>query len=284
VYHGAVVTVTDLAGRVLHENWSHREPRSAPVDAPLVATQPGGKPVVQLPERYRLARLAGRLDRHPDDLTELDGGHQLCQDLRDGIVTVHHPGDDPLAEQIARATRGRPGGRLLLAAAEPPNAPPLSELIGIALGLHLAIAITVLDRRLDAGNPLRVHGESWDVEITAADPTAPLSSLPLHRSLPAAVAACVTYLEVALAATVPTDPHQPIPVPQTPRPGPVTDPARLIARLGQHYPGKPVTVRLDRAGCTIQVYEHGATHLLAKAASLPIAVATLGLPVTNHRH
>ncbi|MBF9130210.1 hypothetical protein I0C86_14780 [Plantactinospora sp. S1510] len=173
VYHGAVVTVTDLAGRAIHENWSHRQPGNAWVDAPLVATQSGGKPVVQLPGRYRLARLARRLDQHPDDLTELDGGHQLGQDLRDGIVTLHHPGDDPLAEQIALATRGRPGGRLLLAA-RPADAPPLTELIGIALGLHLAIAVTVQDHRRNAGNPLRVHDERWDVEIIAAEPSSPV--------------------------------------------------------------------------------------------------------------
>lgn len=44
VYHGAVVTVTDLGDRVTHANWSRQ-----PVDAPQVATQPGGKPVVQPP-------------------------------------------------------------------------------------------------------------------------------------------------------------------------------------------------------------------------------------------
>ncbi|RKR89336.1 hypothetical protein BDK92_3680 [Micromonospora pisi] len=277
VYHGAVVTVTDLADRVIHENWSGQ-----PVDAPLVATQPGGKPVVQLPEQHRLARLTGHFDQRPDVLTELDGGHQFGQDLRDGIVTVHRPGDDPLAEQIARATRGRPGARLLLSA-RPPAAPPLAELIGIALGLHLAIAITVQNHRLDAGDPLRVHGESWDVEITAADPAAPFTDLPLHRSLPAAVADCVTYLEVALAATVPADPRQPIPVPQTPRPCPVDDPDRLIARLGQHHPGKPITVRFDRTGCTVHLHEYGVTQVLAKAPTLAAAAAVLGLPTRDQQ-
>ncbi|MEO3923770.1 hypothetical protein ABGB07_07905 [Micromonosporaceae bacterium B7E4] len=280
VYHGAVVTVTDLVGRVVHENWWHEKAVGGRVTAPLVATQPGGKPVVQLPEPYRLARLARRLDRSPDDLAELDGGHQLGQDLRDGVVTLHRPDDDPLAEQIALAARGRPGGRLLLAA-RPADAPPLTELIGIALGLHLAIAITVQDHRLNADNPLRIHGEGWHVEVVAADPAAPLTVRPLHRSLPTAVADCVTYLEVALAATVPTDPHQPIPVPQAPRPRPVDAPARLIARLGQHHPGTPVTVRFDRTDCTIHLHEYheyGSPRILAKAATLRDAVAALGLP------
>lgn len=280
VYHGAAVTVTDLAGRVIHENWAPRQPGGVRVDAPLVATQPGGKPVVQLPERYRLARLARQLDQCPDDLTELDGGHQLDQDLRDGIVTLHHPGDDPLAAQIALATRGRPGGRLLLAA-QPTQAPPLTELIGIALGLHLAIAITVRDHRLDAGNPLRIHGERWKVAITAVDPATPPTEPPSHRSLPAAVADCLTYLELALAALVPADPHQLIPVPQTVRPRPVDDPTPLLVRLGQHHPGKPVTVRLDRAGCAVELLEYGLTHVLAKAETLPALTAALGLPATG---
>ncbi|MEQ4301379.1 hypothetical protein ABNF97_08310 [Plantactinospora sp. B6F1] len=85
----------------------------------------------------------------------------------------------------------------------------------------------------------------------------------------------MTYLEVALAATVPADPRQPTPVPQTPRPRPVDDPARLIARLGQRHPGTPVTVRLDRTGCTIHLHEYGATRMLAKAATLRHAVAAL---------
>ncbi|MFY1672940.1 hypothetical protein ACN27G_23755 [Plantactinospora sp. WMMB334] len=88
----------------------------------------------------------------------------------------------------------------------------------------------------------------------------------------------MTYLEVALAATVPTDPHQPIPVPQTPRPHPVDDPARLTARLGERHPGRPVTVRFDRTGCTIHLHEDGSSRLLAGAATLRQAVAALGLP------
>lgn len=114
------------------------------------------------------------------------------------------------------------------------------------------------------------------------NPAALFTDRPLHRSLPAAVAACLTYLEVALAATVPDDPHQPIPVPQTLRRRPVDDPGRLLARLGHHHPGKPVTVRFDRAGCTVHVHEYGNTHVLAKAATLAAAVSALGLPVTDH--
>jgi hypothetical protein len=181
----------------------------APDVAPLVATQPGGKPVVQLPERYRIGRLATSVGQLPDDLTELDGGGQIYQDLCDGIVTLHRPDSEPLAEQIALVTRGKPGGRLLLAA-RPPDVPPLAELIRITLGLHLAIAITVEDHRLDAGDPLRIHGMRWDIEVSSADLPMALIGQPYQPSLPAAVADCLTYLELALAATVPADPHQPV--------------------------------------------------------------------------
>ncbi|MEQ4300111.1 hypothetical protein ABNF97_01750 [Plantactinospora sp. B6F1] len=51
IFRGLVVTLTDLDHQVVHLNW--RAGDAAP--APLVATQPGGKPVVQLPERFRLA-------------------------------------------------------------------------------------------------------------------------------------------------------------------------------------------------------------------------------------
>lgn len=279
VYRGSVVSVTDLAGRVVHENWS-LEPE--PVTAPRVATQPSGKTVVQLPERHRLARLAAQLGQAPADLTELDLGCQLSQDLRNGIVTLNDPADDPLATQLARATRGRPGGRLLLAA-RPAAAPPLTELIRITLGLGLAIAITVRDHRLDATDPLRVHGERWAVEVLPDDAAAPFTDWPLQPSLAAAVAHCVTYLELALVAAVPADPHQPIPVPQAPPSAPVADPTPLVARLGRHHPGKPVTVRLDRAGCTVHLREDGATRLLAAAATLPAAFTALGLPAGDIR-
>lgn len=280
VYRGAVVTVTDLSGGVVHENWS-----TAPVTAPLVDTQPNGKPVVQLPERYRLARLATRLGQDPADLTDLDLGQQVAQDLRDGIVTLDHPGDDPLAAQLAHLTRGRPGGRLLLAA-RPAPAPPLTELVRIAHGLHLAVAITVQDHGPDAAYPLRVHGTSWAVEVISADPDAPFTSLPTQRSLAAAVATCVEYLELAIVRAVPGDPYQPVPVPQTPAPGPapVADPGPLVARLGRHHAGTPVTVRLDRAGCTVHLHDGDAPRLLVRAPTLPAALTALGLPATAADH
>ncbi|MEO3745973.1 hypothetical protein [Plantactinospora sp. B5E13] len=277
IQHGAVVSVTDLVGRVVHENWTPR-----PVAANLVATQPGGKPVVQLSEAYRIASLAERIGRAPTDLTQLDLGQPLCQDLRDGVVTLDDPTDDPVAVQLARATRGRPGGRLLLAA-RPAAAPPLTELIRVALGLRLAVAITVQDHRLNDGDPLRIHGESWAVEVLSVDPVAPFTDLPTQPSLAAAVASCVTYLEVALAAAVPADPRRPIPVPQTPVPAPAADPGPLVARLGHHFSGRPVTVRLDGAGCTVHLHEYGVTQLLASAPTVPAALSALGLRVADWR-
>ncbi|GIH00187.1 hypothetical protein Pma05_67590 [Plantactinospora mayteni] len=89
VYHGVTVTVTDLAGRVVHENCPRTCP--SPADGRHSARRQTRRPTA----RTLPAGPAGPAPRPvPGDLTELDGGRQLGTDLRDGIVTLHRSGDD----------------------------------------------------------------------------------------------------------------------------------------------------------------------------------------------
>ena len=273
IYQGMSVTITKLTGRPVHLNWWAGDP--AP--APLVATQPGGKPVHQLPAQFRLADWAGVFGVRPEDLTLLDGGDPLSQDLRDGIVTCDHAGQDPLARYVAWASRGQPGARLLLAAVAP-EVPGLADLVRLVLGLHLAVTVTLTDHRRNHGDPLRVHGESWDITITGpGQPAAPAD--PPTRSTPeAAIRHCLDYLELALAGTVPTDPDQPVPVPQTPTPVRVADPVPLLRRLARHHAGRPVAVHFARTGCELHLLAgRGHARLLATAPTLAAALAALNL-------
>lgn len=230
------------------------------------------------PARRRLAHWSNVLGVRPEHLTELDGGASISQDIRDGIVTLPHPEADPLTTHLNRITAGVPGARLVINTAAP-DAPAMTDLIRLAHGLHLAAAITIENHRLYDDDPLRIHGERWQIDLVPPDqPPDPTPGHPHHQSLPAAVAHCLAYLELALAASVPTDPHQPIPSPQTPDPGPAADPAPLIRQLGHHHAGHPVTVQLTRAGCRVYLAERGGTPThLATAPTLTTALASLGL-------
>ncbi len=92
VHLAVQVTITDLNGRVEHQLW---QPAAGEPAVP-VATQPGGKPVYQVPHRYRLARWARYFGVRPEDLTELDTGYPVGQDLCDGIVTAGSFTTDPV--------------------------------------------------------------------------------------------------------------------------------------------------------------------------------------------
>jgi hypothetical protein len=266
------VTVTDLRGRVEHLSWQPTlgEP------ATLVGTQPGGKPVYAVPDRYRLARLARSFGVRPEDLTELDTGHEIGQDLRDGIVTVSSPTGDPVVEYVLGASRGLPAARLLVLAAVP-EAPGLAQTIRLAHGLGLGVAVSVENHRLHAGDPTRLHGERWQVDIVGADPDLAECGVPLAPSLEAALAACHRYLGNDLRATVPADPATAIPVPQAPAPVAVDDPSALIGRLGYHYAGRAVTVCLRPEGCRVYLHEPDGPRQLVRAGTLTAAVAALGL-------
>jgi hypothetical protein len=271
--HQAIaVTITDLRRRVVHQTW-----RPTPgTPTPLVASQPGGKPVHQLPDRYRLARWAPTFRVRPEDLTEADTGHDIGQDLRDGTVTLPYAGADPLTQYIRSAGRGLPGARLLVIAAAP-DAPPLTDLIRLALGLHLVIAITAEDHRHHDTDPLRIHGHRWQVEIVPpGDPSTRLNP-PLQSSPEAAVAYCLTYLENALAHTVPDDPDQAVGVPQNPPCAAVDDPTPLILRLAHHHAGQPVTVYVDRTSYRLFLHERDGIRQLAQGRTLAAALTALGL-------
>jgi hypothetical protein len=277
VYQGAVVTITDLDQRVVHLNWPLPDV-TAP--APRVATQPGGKPVHQLPDTYQLRHHASLFGVRPEDLTVLDGGDPIRETLTDAIVTLDHPTADPVAQHLAGITRGAPGGRLLIAAVAP-QAPPITHLIRLAAGLGLALDLTMVDYRLNAHDLHLMRGQRWNIEMPTPDAPIDHRRHPFEPSPEAAAENLLRYLENAIIDAVPTDPEQPIPVPQQRAPSSfVDDPLPLIRRLGHHHAGQPVTVRFERARCHVYVCEHDVARYLASAPTLAAALAALGL--TSH--
>ncbi|MET8093141.1 hypothetical protein [Micromonospora sp. NPDC005220] len=256
------VTITDLRHRVVHLAWQ----AGTPEVAPLVATQPGGKPVVQLPDRYRLGSWAAVLGAPPDDLADADGGHPIGKDLRDGYVTLPWAGADPVAEYVRDAGRGTAAGRLIVVAA-PPDAPPLPELMRLALGLDLALVVGVCDLRHNTDDPLLADGLSWSVELKPRDAPVRPDDFPYRPSLAAALAWCVECLTDAVAGAAPTDPTAPIPVPCS-GPRDVADPEPELLRLAAQHAGQVVTVRFTRAGCTVHRHDDDGVRLLAAAPDL----------------
>ncbi len=212
--HGTVLTITNLAGRTVHLNW---RPDEQPEPPTLVATDSAGQPVLRFAGRYRLRGWATVFGVRPEDLTDPDTGHTISQDLFDGIVTPHHYGADPYPSYLANASRGRPAGRLIIAAT-PWDAPTLDQLTRIAHGLGFTVQITVTDHRDNLGDPRLIQGQSWHVELLHPNtPPAP-PERPLHASLPEAIAYCLRYLGNALHLLIPDNPQQPIPTPHQPPP------------------------------------------------------------------
>ncbi|MGC4836122.1 hypothetical protein ACLQ3D_16635 [Micromonospora vinacea] len=265
LHRTVLVTVTDLRHRVVHLAWQAGTPEAAP----LVATQPNGRPVVQLPDRYRLGSWAVVLGARPEDLRDADGGHDLDRDLRDGYVTLPWAGSDPVGEHVRAASRGTAAGRLIVVAA-PPDAPPLVELMTLTLGLDLALMVAVCDLRHNAGDPLLADGLRWSVEIKPRDAAVSPDDLPYRPSLAAALAWSRECLTDAVASAAPIDPATPIPVPWSGPRDLVADPEPELLRLATQHAGQVVTVRFTRAGCT--AYRHdgggGGVSLLAEAVDL----------------
>ncbi|MBB4958579.1 hypothetical protein [Micromonospora polyrhachis] len=273
IHSGLVVTITDLRVRAVHLNWRAGDP----VDVEWLTLHPDGRPVVRLPARHQLATWADTFRVRPEDLTELDGGHPIDQDLLDGIVTLPAPDADVFAQHLRAAGPWWPSARLLVLAARP-AAPPLANLIRLALGLGLNAIVTVENHRYAEGNPLRVHGEWWSIELGTPGRT----ESPMHPTLEAAIAYALEYLDIAVLEAVPTDPGEPLVVPQSAAASPVAsdptvDPASAIRWLGEQHPGQAVTVQLDSRGCRVFVPDGDRTGQVIVAADLAAALDALGL-------
>ncbi|MEV4709899.1 hypothetical protein [Micromonospora sp. NPDC049374] len=258
-----LVTLTDLRHRVVHLAWQS----GVPEEATLVATQPGGKPVVQLPDRYRLGSWAPILGVRPEDLAEADGGHEIDYDLRGGYVTLPWARADPIVEHVRAAGRGQPGARLIVTAVRP-DAPPLTELIRLALGLDLALEVSVCDLRHHAGDPLRLAGLRWSVRPRSRDAAVRPDEWPHRPTLEAALAWCVECLDDSVADAVPADPVVPIRVPAAAPDELLADPVPALLRLAARHAGQTLTVRFTRAGCAVHLHDDGGVRLLAEATDL----------------
>ncbi|MEU7797756.1 hypothetical protein AB0B10_00625 [Micromonospora arborensis] len=263
LHQTVLVTITDLRHRVVHLTWQ----AGTPEVAPLVATQPNGRPVVQLPDRYRLGSWAAVLGARPDDLADADGGHDLDRDLRDGYVTLPWAGSDPVGEHVRAAGRGTAAGRLIVMAA-PPDAPPLPELLRLTLGLDLALVVAICDLRHNAGDPMLADGLRWSVEMKPRDVAVSPDNLPYRPSLAAALALCRECLTDAVASAAPTDPATPIPAPWSGSCDLVVDPEPDLLRLAAQHAGQAVTVRFTRAGCAVHRHDYDGVRLLAKGPDL----------------
>ncbi|MDG4779592.1 hypothetical protein O7614_08040 [Micromonospora sp. WMMD961] len=262
LHQTVLVTVTDLRHRVVHLAWQ----TGTPEVTPLVTTQPGGKPVVQFPDRYRLGSWAALLGARPEDLADADGGHEIDRYLRDGYVTLPWAGADPVREYVRQAGRGTAAGRLIVVAARP-DAPPLPELLRLALGLDLALVVAVCDLRHNTGDPLLTDGVRWSVQVQPLDAPVRPDDFPHRPSLAAALAWCGECLTDAVARAAPTDPTAPIPVPRS-GPRDVADPEPELWHLAARHAGQVVTVRFTRAGCTVHRHDEDGVRLLAQALDL----------------
>ncbi|WFE34146.1 hypothetical protein [Micromonospora sp. WMMD975] len=243
-----LVTVTDLRHRVVHLTW-----RSGALEvARPVATTPDGRPVVRLPERYRLGEWARVFGVLPEDLAEADGGHMIDRDLRDGYVSLPWVGADPVGEYVRRIGVGR-----LVVTAARPEVPPLVDVIRLVRGLDLALHVGVLDLRQHAGDPLRPDGRWWSVEVRPRDAPVHPDDLPTRPSLASALDDCLTHLADDLGEMVPPDPDESLPVPGWPACEPAADPVSALLRLAAQHAGRAVTLRLTRAGHTVHRHDGG---------------------------
>lgn len=263
LHQAVLVTVTDLRHRVVHLTWQ----AGTPEVAPLVATQPNGRPVIQLPDRYRLGSWATVLGARPEDLRDADGGHDLDRNLRDGYVTLPWAGADPVGEHVRSAGRGTAAGRLIVVAA-PPDAPPLPELLRLTLGLDLALVVALCDRRHNTGDPLLADGLRWSVEVKPRDAPVLPDDLPYRPSLAAALAWCREGLTDAVASAAPANPAVPIPMPWSGPRAIVADPVANLVRLAARHAGQAVTVRFTRAGCAVHRHDDDGVRLLAEGPDL----------------
>jgi hypothetical protein len=265
VHDAALITLTDLRHRVVHLTWRAGTPEAVTT----AGGGPGGRLVVRLPERYRLAAWAAVFGVRPEDLAEADGGHEVQPDVREGYVTLPWAGADPVAEQVAAVGPALPAARLLITAVRP-AAPPLAELIRLALGLDLALVVNVLDLRAHPAVTMQAHGVLWSVELRPpANPVHP-DDLPCRPSLEAAIAHCLDGLDVTLPETAPADPDSPIPVPGSAGRALPADPVPELLRLAARHAGRALTVRFTRSGCTVHRHDDEGPILLTEGCHLRV--------------
>ncbi|MFV2017805.1 hypothetical protein [Micromonospora sp. LOL_023] len=264
-FFGAVVTVTDLRERVTHVEW--RPSRSSSGDGGAAggngqAGAAGGGELAgavvarwqdqRLPERFRVARLAGMFGVRPVDLLDLTEEQVVSLSLRDGIAMTAGDNSDPIRRYVTGAAAGRPGARLLVHATDWAELPTFDSFAALVVGLGLALRVTARDlpRRVD--QPTVTYGLLWSVEAvpptTAVDESVPVDE-PLGRSVQQAVADCLRYLELPVVESVPADPAQPVPVPQQLVPPTVPDIVGRLTELAAIHIGQVVAAHLDHAGC-----------------------------------
>jgi hypothetical protein len=271
---GVVITYTDLDRRTLHINW--RTGGDATVH--LVSTTPAGTPVLQLAAEYQVAQWGQLFGVTVASMIDLAADTELDSELRDGLVTAFDPTADPITQHLHRASRGRPGARLLVYAAQPPEpGADILQLLRLILGLGLATEVTVESHRHRAGEPLSIQGERW--LVNAVPPDTPVDELrtPLHTTLHRATTSLGAYLPTLLHQTVPAAPTQPPAVPQQPVPVSVEvgNLQTLMRRLAHHYLGQAVMARFNRNCCRIYAGGFADADLVATAPSLPAAVRAL---------
>ncbi|TDC72885.1 hypothetical protein E1193_26795 [Micromonospora sp. KC606] len=272
IHSALTVTVTDLH-RVTHQLW---QPSPGEPSTPA-GRQPDGTPVRRLREHYRAARLAAAFGVRPDHLSRLDqhGPGGLDQSLLEGTVTLDHADADPAVRYVEQAARTLPGARLLVLA-RPPDVPPVTELLRLATGLDLALTVSVCDHRRAAGDPARLHGVRWRIDVSGRG--APLDlATPWWPSPEAAAADCLDRLAHALREAVPREPDRPVPAPGTGAPPAAADPVPVLLRLARRHAGQVVAVRLDRAGCRFWLAEADAPRALSATVALADAAAALRL-------
>ncbi|MFY1653854.1 hypothetical protein ACN27J_23605 [Solwaraspora sp. WMMB762] len=267
-FDGVVVTVTNLRDRATHVEW--RPSRTTSGDTAASVLESGGPPVVRLPERFRLSRLAGVFGVRPVDLLDLTGERVVPQELRDAVVPVLGDGPDPVRRYLRAAAAGRPGARLLVHATDWAELPAFDAFAALVVGLGLALRVTARDMRSYVDDPMVVHDLLWGVEalpvIRPVDDAKPADGTervgepepvdepepidePLSRSVQQAIGRCLRYLELAVVESLPADPARPIPVPQQLVPPVVPDIVGRLTELAAAHAGQVMAAHLDQAGC-----------------------------------
>ncbi|MBT8228437.1 MAG: hypothetical protein HKP61_17795 [Dactylosporangium sp.] len=289
LYHGAVVTITDLDGRVDHHNWEAEPGKFGQIITPAASRQP----VALMPEPFRLTDLTGAYGVRPADLTDLSTGQIADHALRFGYTVIPNNGPaDLVRTYLQRVGQGRSGARIFIHAAAP-DLPPLAHVVRLAerLGLSLNMTVEAYPRHPD--DPTALHGEWWTIDLTPPSRNIMTVLRPLYPSLQHALRICLNSLDRSIDRATPADPTTPIPCPGAAGdaagvPGAlgVADQAnddaelpQLISRIASGAPGLPVLIRRDPGEWRVyRSTELGSVPVrVASNARLADAAASLGI-------